>query len=999
MTSIKVCFLILNTLLISWSQAYTTSPPKCGYESCNPVKDDMINVHLVPHTHDDVGWLKTVDQYFYGAKSYIQNAGVQYILDSVIQELLKDPSRRFIYVEMAFFWRWWHEQKDDMRQTVKKLVNEGRLEFILGGWTMNDEATTHYSAIIDQHTLGFEFLGNVFGECGRPRVAWQIDPFGHSKEMASLFAGMGFDGLFFGRADYEDIINRMINKEMEMVWKANPNIGANADLFTGILLNGYNPPPGFCFDILCADDPIMDDPRLKEKNLNKKLLEFNAWVLIKSLTLQTNHIMLTMGSDFQYSNANAWYKNLDKLIYYINSNQVKGNRLNLIYSTPSCYLKQLNRANISWPVKKDDFLPYADRMHSYWTGYFTSRPTIKYYVRESSNLFHVCRHLDVFAHLKNHENLFRMWDALAIAQHHDAVTGTEKQAVANDYASRLYVGTRSCQKIINTAYEKLFPEKNSIPPLHFYCTLLNISLCNVTETFNSFTVTIYNPLAQNVSTWLRLPVVGNHYIVHNPKLELVQTQVIPITASTKRIPERKESIAKNTLIFEADIQPLGFATYFVQRTKDNFEDSSNSYSHVLHVTKGKYFEIRNNKICVSFNNETGRMQKFTNLKSQISIDLDQDYLFYIGYPGNNSDTQNQASNNYIFRPLKNIPNNVNFHMPVKSFIVKGALVQEVHQQYSSWITQIIRLYKSSDFVEVEWTIGPIPIKDHQGKEVIVSYHSNLTTNNIFYTDSNGRQILKRKLNYRPTWNFKNSEPVAGNYYPVNTKIFLKDVNKDIQFSVLTDRSQGGSSLRSGHIELMLHRRLLYDDGRGVGEALNETGPDGQGLIARGKHYLYLDTKLKSTNFHRQKAVSVFLHPVLAFSELQMSNQEWKSKFKTEWSALKQSLPINVNILTLQQWGKNTLLIRLEHFFEKNEGIFSKPVTISLKELFAHFKVITVEELVLGANMKLSDLHRLKWNTKEKSKDYNNHFKKQGFTITLSPMEIKTLAVTISRSFI
>lgn len=31
-------------------------------------------------------------------------------------------------------------------------------------------------------------------------------------------------------------------------------------------------------------------------------------------------------------------------------------------------------------------------------------------------------------------------DALAIAQHHDAVTGTEKQHVANDYAKRLAIG-------------------------------------------------------------------------------------------------------------------------------------------------------------------------------------------------------------------------------------------------------------------------------------------------------------------------------------------------------------------------------------------------------------------------------------------------------------------------------------------------------------------------------------------------------------------------------
>lgn len=68
-------------------------------------------------------------------------------------------------------------------------------------------------------------MNDTFGECARPRVAWQIDPFGHSSEVAAEFAEMGFDGLVLGRIDHGDIANRRSQKTMEMVWRPDINKG------------------------------------------------------------------------------------------------------------------------------------------------------------------------------------------------------------------------------------------------------------------------------------------------------------------------------------------------------------------------------------------------------------------------------------------------------------------------------------------------------------------------------------------------------------------------------------------------------------------------------------------------------------------------------------------------------------------------------------------------------------------------------------------------------
>ena len=236
--------------------------------------------------------------------------------------------------------------------------------------------------------------------------------------------------------------------------------------------------------------------------------------------------------------------------------------------------------------------------------------------------------------------------------------------------------------------------------------------------------------------------------------------------------------------------------------------------------------------------------------------------------------------------------------------VNGPLVDETIYTLDDWAVMSTRTYAGSDLTEVTWQVGPIS----QGKEVVMVYSSELDVGD-FYTDANGRQMMRREFS-RDT-----AEDVAANYYPVTTRLELRSEAARGGLTVITDRSQGGSSQNSGELELMVHRQCLNDDGYGVGEALKEKA-FGVGLVARGQHFVLSEPSynLSEARLVQQEKV---LSAQLSFLSTSMTLEQWIQTDFTPYSGLNVKLPDCLQILTLSKWKTdNQVLIRFQHIFAK-----------------------------------------------------------------------------------
>jgi len=954
------------------------------------ISAEQLQVHIVCHTHDDVGWLKTVDQYYTGQNNSIAHAYVHMILDSVVQSLAANENRTFTYVEQAFFVRWWRQQDEKTMNLVKELVKAGRLEFTNGGWCMHDEAAPHYMDMIDQTTLGHKFLMAEFGVA--PRTGWQLDPFGHSATQASLLSSeVGFQGLFFGRIDYQDLALRQQHKEAEFVWRASKSLGAKAQVFTGLTgeyRGNYGPPDGFNWDVGQDDEPMQDDPNLEDYNVKSRVDEFVAAALNQANMTRGNNIMMTMGSDFQYEDAATWYYNLDHLMRHVNAD----GRVKVFYSTPLRYVEAKQKeSQVKWPLKEDDFFPYADGPHKFWTGYFTSRPALKRYIRDTSAFFQVAKQITTLGAASKFSGMEKLAEAMGVAQHHDAVSGTAKQHVTFDYAKRLSHGRSSAGPEVSHALQILMGVRGTED--FTMCELRNVSKCAATQSVgrnsNRTCFALWNGLAKERQELVELPVSSASVEV----VEAVSNQAVPmqLVHSLASIDNYGHPAggSKWTLLAELKLPALGFGGFCLQAAGRALP------TPVVENVTGETKVVENDYLALEFRG--GMLSRMVDKVKNISTRAEQEWFWYEGSTGNNESSQHSGA--YIFRPKRQQALPIFTGLPFMQ-IIRGELADEVHQSIGSWVTQRWRLGKKASHAELTYTVGEIPVDDGVGKEIVSRISTDLHTDGTCYTDSNGREMIYRKRDYRASWNFNQTEPVAGNYYPVTTSMFIRD--EKAQLTLLTDTSQAGTGcVHDGEIEMMVHRRLLMDDGRGVGEPLNETeyvspytahqqgGQHyGDGLVVRGQHWLHFGLTDEAAKNWRPLMDRIYMPPVPFFTQGAVGGKV----------SFLDALPPNVELLTLAAWDEKSWLLRIGHQFGLGEDAkLSQPATVDLQALFAGAHITSIAERGMGGTISSDEVERrrINWPLDHAVPSPSASSTSPSTTVTLGPLQIRTFLIQIT----
>uniref|UniRef100_A0A8C9NUW4 mannosyl-oligosaccharide 1,3-1,6-alpha-mannosidase n=1 Tax=Serinus canaria TaxID=9135 RepID=A0A8C9NUW4_SERCA len=801
-----------------WKQGFDITYNEDEWDS------EPLQVFVVPHSHNDPGWLKTFDDYF--------RDQTQHILNNMVIKLQEDNRRKFIWSEISYFSKWWDGIDSQKRDAVKRLIKDGQFEIVTGGWVMPDEASSHYFALIDQLIEGHQWLEKNLGV--KPKSGWAIDPFGHSPTMAYLLKRTGFSKMLIQRVHYSVKKHFATQKTLEFFWRQNWDLGSSTDILCHMM-------PFYSYDIphTCGPDPkiccqfdfkrlpggrISCPWRVPPEAIHAGNVQHRAWIILdqyrkKSKLFRTKILLAPLGDDFRYTESSEWdqqYQNYQKLFDYMNSRpewHVKAQ-----FGTLSDYFEALLKesnlgeksSNSLFPVLSGDFFTYADRDHHYWSGYFTSRPfykrldrVLESYIRAAEILYSLAlvqsskfEKMSVFPSVDNYKLLTEARRNLGLFQHHDAITGTAKDWVVVDYGTRLFHSIMNLKKVI-------------IDSVH-------ILILKDKSAYNYDTAT---PLLKMVK---RFSVVSVN--VNSPRVKLLSPLGKPVTVQISAV-----------------------------------WDGATTVSHEAYQKINTKEDDKNHQMKVEF-----------------------------AWYGTTSNRDKSGA--YLFLPDGDAKPYI-FTDPPTIRVAHGTIFSEV-VCFFHHVTHTMRLYKVQGLEGQSLEVSNIvDIRGEYNRELAMRISSDINSQNRFYSDLNGYQIQPRLT--------MSKLPLQANIYPMTTMAYIQDVG--VRLTLHSAQSLGVASLKNGQLEVIMDRRLMQDDNRGLGQGVqdNKITANVFRLLLERRHGTDVNEEKAPVSFPSllSHMTSLFLnHPVIPMTT---NADSGVPELIRTFSPLMSSMPCDMHIVNLR----------------------------------------------------------------------------------------------------
>ncbi|XP_067638847.1 alpha-mannosidase 2 [Eurosta solidaginis] len=967
-------------------------------------KRPPLKIFVVPHSHNDPGWLKTFVNYF--------QTDSRQILNLIITKMQEYTDMTFIWSEISFLQLWWDQAHPTKQRALKRLIKSGRFEITTGGWVMTDEANVHLYAMLDQLIEGHQWLRNNLNVT--PTVGWSIDPFGHGSTVPYLLSVSNFEGAIIQRIHYAWKQWFARQQKGDFIWTPYWQQRGKATTQHGKLLTHNMPFDIYSIKGSCGPHPFIclnfdfrkipgeyTEYSVKAQFITDDNVESKAQVLLEQYSRTAslfphNVALIPVGDDFRYNKereVDQQYMNYKKLIDHIMANKRLYN-VDISFGTPRDYFNEIRRRTTSFPTLKGDFFVYSDIFSegrpAYWSGYYTTRPFYKllsadleHNLRAAEILFTISyntarqqRHANAIKIFeKNYEKMIHARRNLGLFQHHDAITGTSKAAVMRDYGMRLFESIQDVVKMQESTIEMLLQdgsarhnfllselERDNFSKLARKTPIplggngnIDDFVDDLTANAGTASFVIFNSLAQKrleVIT-LRSP-VPNVKIVNERGEEIRLMQINPVwnitdayemglgggMAANSGTAHIRVSTRQYEVMFVAELDALSLATYnIVVVDEKNFShptmatiycdgctDASATTANIstefiVRAKPSGDIQLENNFMLLLFDQKSGFLKTITRkqrneqalkpMQCAIKFAAYRSAQFHSGaYLFKTDPEQNEAEKDVLDQ-----------YEDVRIIISSGTIASDVTVIYGPFLAHTVRIFKTHTHIDaalyIENDIDFEPPPKNRETELFMRFVTdvdNIITVRrddvlkerdavaelpVFYSDQNGFQYHKRiKVP---------AIGIEGNYFPITSGAFIQDSR--VRFTLLTTHAQGAASYEPGQLEVMLDRRTLYDDYRGMGEGIVDS------RLTRHKFWILIeDMPTKMENAYQlpsllanQLANSLRYPPNLYYVEtFDAPAVKLKTKAKLLDHGGSAALPCDVHLLNLRTLSEEQL---------------------------------------------------------------------------------------------